>query len=261
MEENNSVADVATDLPTFDVTDTILRESKVKVGSGKVNLTFELRQPTLAELKDKENKQPYRSVASGTEEEQVLSDFTGKAEASLFDKLVVSTKGYGANVVPNQSQEEREAALKGIPPTHKVDIVRAILKVDSEIIYDDEQELDSFVWSEEQEYRVRTEIGDTGNFVSHFTVKEMSQKQLEKYNGATKFFIEKGGKKPVNRISVDIVPGVELFDQLVVGAEGLSVGQEPLNVKLPEHLSKIPAHIKRSVVDAVMAGTRLELGN
>ncbi len=246
---------------SFDVTDTIERSAEAPFKGSKVKLTYQLRQPTLSELKDKEAKQPYRSMASGNEEEQVLSDLSGKADAQLFDKVIVKTIGYKENIEEGQSEESRAAILATIPVRHKVDIVRAVTTVDSEIVYDDEQEVDSFVWAEDQEYRVRTEIGDTGNYVAYFTMKEPSQRQLEKYTGATKFFIEKGGKKPVTKITVDVVPGVEIFDASVVSAEGLSVGSEILDVKNAAHLAQIPAHIKRNVVDEVMAGTRLDLGN
>jgi hypothetical protein len=94
-------------------------------------------------------------------------------------------------------------------------------------------------------------------------MKELSQAQLEKYNGATKMFIEKGrsGKKPITRITVDLAPGVELFDKTVINAEGLTVGTEVLDIKNPAHLKKVPSYIKRAVVDAVVAETHLQLGN
>jgi hypothetical protein len=96
-------------------------------------------------------------------------------------------------------------------------------------------------------------------------MKEPSQRQLEKYNGATKFFIEKkkgsASNKPVTKITVDLTPAVEIFDASVAGVEGLSIKEQILDTSNKEHLSLIPAHIKRSVVDAVMAGTKLDLGN
>jgi hypothetical protein len=254
METANSDAlEVSTG---FDVTDTIQRTGK----GGKVSLTYELRQPTLPELKEKESQQPYRSMNMG-EEEQVLSDLSGKAEAQLFDKLVVSTAGYKLNVQSGQTEEDRKTAIKGIPPRHKTDIVRAVLAVDAKVIYDEDLATETFIWSEDQEYRVRTEIGDTGNFVAYFMMKELSQRQLEKYNGATKMFLERGAKKPITRITVDLAPGVELFDKTAMSVEGLTVKGIMLDVKNPEHLAKIPPHIKRAVVDAVVAETHLELGN
>lgn len=262
MEENDVVESTTNnELILFDVTDTVERSADAPFNGGKVKLTYQLRQPTLSEIKDKEAKQPYRSMSSGNEEEQVLSDLSGKADAQLFDRLVVKTVGYKDNIEEGQTEEQRATVLKSIPLRHKVDIVRAVTAVDSEIVYDNEQEVDSFVWTENQEYRVRTELGDTGNYIAYFTIREPSQRQMERYNGATKFFIEKGGKKPVTKITVDVAPGVEIFDTSIISVEGLSVGSDTLDVKNTNHLAAIPPHIKRSVVDAVMAGTRLELGN
>lgn len=250
MSENSIPEVEATSPAEVDLNDTFIRTARAPYHGTKVEISYELRLPTLPELKEKESKQPYRSVSSGDEEEQVLSDLSGKQDAMLFDKLVVSTKGYDFDVTSGQSSEDRAKALKGIPPRHKAPIVQAVTKTDSEIVFDDEQETGSFVWTEDQKFRVRTELGDTGNVVVYFNVRELSQREMERYDGATKFFIEKGGKKPVTKITVEPEPGVEIFDAITESSEGTLTS-----------LKDVPPGIKRSVVDAVVAGTKLDLGN
>jgi hypothetical protein len=256
MNENSITVEATEQIPTeilstdINLNDTFIRKARAPFKGKKVDVSYELRLATLPELKEKESNQPYRSVNSGNEEEQVLSDLSGKTDVVLFDKLVVSTTGYGTNVAPGQSPEERAKSLKAIPTRHKAPVVQAVTKVTSEVIYDDEPEPGAFVWTEDQKFRVRTEVGDTGNIVVYFNVRELSQREMERYDGATKFFIEKGGKKPITKITVDVEPGVAIFDAIAESAE---------NTITP--LKDIPPSVKRSVVDAVVAGTKLDLGN
>jgi hypothetical protein len=259
--ENSAFAPDAGAEQSFDLLEPFERTGKAHFHGKKINITHTLNRPTFSQLKERDAQLPYRSVAVSEDKEQILSDMSGKVNVKLYDALVQNTKGYKLDVANGQTEDERKAALTTIPPRHKKDIVTAILTVDSEVIYENEKEVDTFSWGDEQEYRVRTEIGDTGNFVIYSTVKEFTQDQIDKYDGATSFYLEKGGKKPVTNITTTSLPvAVELFDAQVVSISGLKVGENEFDLKSSDHLAKLDAHVKRSIVDAIMKETKLDLG-
>jgi hypothetical protein len=253
--------DTATEVVAFELNDTIIRKAKATYRGKKLEVTHELRGPTFTELDNRDAAQPYRAQDIGNEEEEVLSDVSGKADAKLYDKLIVSTEGYKTNLQKEMSEEDKKDALLQIPHAHKTSIIRAILTYPSEIVYDDDVDVDTFSWSEDQTYRVRTEIGDTGNFVVFSDIKEPSQKQIDDYTGAIKYVIEKGHKKPVTRITVGLAPAVKLFDALVKNIEGFTVDGNPFDANNKQHLALVNGYIKRSIIDKVMKETRLDLGN
>ncbi len=148
-------------------------------------------------------------------------------------------------------------------PQHKTSIVLACLANKSESVYSDEnEEVEGlkFSWGENQTYRVRTEIGDTGNFVAYSTLQEPSQKQIDTYTNSSVFSLEKGQKKPITKITASLTTVVQLYDELVQSVEGLTVNGEDVDVKNSKHLSLIDPYMKRSVVDEVMKETKLDLG-
>jgi hypothetical protein len=259
--ENSEFAPDAGAEQSFDLLEPFERSGKAHFRGKKINVTHTINCPTFQQLRERDAKLPYRSVTINDEKEQILSDMTGKVNVALYDMVVLKTSGYKLNVSEGQSAEDRKAALATIPLRHKKDIMTAVLTVESEVIYEHEKEDDTFSWGDEQEYRVRTEIGDTGNFVIYTTVKEFTQEQIDEYDGATSFYLEKGGKKPVTNITTTSLPvAVKLFDAQATEASGLTMGKDTFDLKKPEHLSKLSAHIKRSIVDSIMKETRLDLG-
>ncbi len=265
MEETLTPQDLlAEESPTltegsFELNDTVEHSGKAHHRGKKVKVTHEFRQPTFKELQDRDAAQPYRSQDVGGDTEQVLADISGKADVNLYNKLIVRTKGYKNDITPEMKAEEREQALQAIPSKHKVSMIRAILKVESEVVYDDEAaDSEGFEWNENQTYRVRTEIG--GKFVVYTNIKEPNQRQIEDYDGATKFYIERGHKTPVTKITVDLAPAKRLFDVLVESNEGFTFDGQPIDVKNPKHVDAIGGYVKRSIIDAVMKETAIDLG-
>jgi hypothetical protein len=262
MEQDNLNPETVS---TFELNDTLERTATASQKGKKVSVTHELNRPSLQDLQKRDSKQAYRSQEVGESVDQVLSDLSGEVDVNLYNKLVVRTSGYKNNVSPEQSEEEREIALKGIPSQHKISIIQDLTKVTSEVVYDesDEEEVVEFVWSEDQTYRVRSELGTKGEFVIYSEVKEPSQRQIEIYNGARKFYIErpKGStKKPITKITVDLAPAVKVFDELVQSMEGLTFNDNPVDVKDAKQLASVDAYLKRSILDAVMGATSLDLG-
>jgi hypothetical protein len=269
MSEENSIAVEATatnttpEINLFELNDTLEKEGKATSKGKKVTVVHEINRLSLKDLQYRDSKQPYRSQEVGEDTDQVLADLSGKVDVGLYNKLVVRTSGYKHNVLPDQSPEDRELALNSIPSAHKISIIQDLTKVSSEIIYDGDEEITEFVWSEDQTYRVRTEIGGNAEFVAYSEIKEPSQRQIELYTGATKFFIErpKGStKKPITKITVDLLPATQMFDELVQSVDGLSFNGNPVDVSNKQHLAAIDAYFKRSVIDAVMKETKLDLG-
>jgi hypothetical protein len=252
-----------TNTTTFELSDTLLKEAKATFKGKKIPVSHELKRPSLKDLEKRDLASPFRSQDVGNETDEVLADLSGKSDTELYDKLVVSTTGYKNNITPDMSSEDREKALKGIPRSHKIPVIQDLTKVSSEVVYDGvDDEVVEFVWSEDQSYRIRTELGSKGQFVVYSTVREPSERQMDLYTGSTKFYLEraKGNSKPVTRIVSSLAPSVALFDEMVESIEGLTVDGKEVDVKNKTHLALVDAYMKRSVIDAVMKETRLDMG-
>jgi hypothetical protein len=262
----NQIIPLTTPPTIFELNEPFEREAKAKSRGHKVTVMHRLRRATQAELQERDNKQPYRSQDVGNDDEQVLADTSGRADIQLYDLLVVETRGYEKNVKDGQSEDERRTALKTILPQHKIDIIQAILKVTSEVIYDgmDEDEvIETVLFGSGGTLRVKSELFDKGQFVAFSNMREPSQRQIEVYNAdATKFFLEKGGRgKPVTKVTVSLAPAIELYDNLVESIEGLAINGSPVDVSDKRQLALVDPYMKRSVVDALMKETKLDLGN
>lgn len=261
---SNEIIPLTTEPTSFELNEPFEREAEARSRGRKVKVFHRLRRPTQRELQARDDSQPYRSQDIGNDEEQVLADTSGRPDVRLYDLLVLGTKGYQKNVAEGQTDDERSAALAAIPPQHKIDMVRSILAVQSEVVYDDAEDevVETFLFGDGATYRVKSELGDQGQFVVFSTMNEPTQRQIEAYTaGATKFTLEKGQRKPVTKITVSIAPAVELYDKLVESIEGLTVNGEPLDVNDERQLALVDPYMKRSVVDALMKETRLQMGN
>jgi hypothetical protein len=257
---NDNLPDIV--VPALELTEPFDREAHGKVRGHKVRVFHRVGRPTLQLLQERDDKQPYRSQMVTEDRERLLADVTGKADAELYDQLVLLTEGYKYNVSEGQGDSERQQALKAIPRAHKSDMMRAILEVKSEVVPEGEEEIDTFVWGQGLSYRIRTEIGDQGQFVAYTTMNEPTNKQLDDYGVAsTDFEIEKGQRKPITRVHAKLAPAVQLFDELVVSIEGFTVNGQPIDISDKRQLLLVDPYFKRSVLDALMKETRLDLGN
>lgn len=237
-----------------------LVEAKASMRGKKVPVTHKLNNPDLKDLEKRDAAQPYRSRDVGNEEEEVLTNPIGPVDVALYDRLVIETTGYKLNVAQGQTDEERKAALKSIPSAHKRSAIKDLTEVHSEVVYDGQDEVDVFEWTEDQTYRVRTELGANGQFVFYSTVKEPSEKQLEILGGATKFVLEKGERKPITRITVQLEPAVQLANNLLRSFEGATYSKHPVDVSNAQQLASIHPYVKRSIITAVVKETELDMG-
>src|SRR5690349_1515583 len=142
MTNEDSMATNAVASTDFDLTEPLERTAKAKYRGHDVPVTHTLRRPTLAELQQRDIKNPYRSQQISENEERILSDASGKVDVKLYEKLVQTTKGYATDISEEMTDEQRKAALKGIPSQHKTAIVRAMVENKSEVVYDNSDDLD-----------------------------------------------------------------------------------------------------------------------
>jgi hypothetical protein len=260
--ENTNDNLLESDVNTLELTEPFDREAFGKVRGHKVRVFHRIARPNIQQLQERDDKQPYRSQMVNEDRERLLSDVSGRADAELYDQLVLLTEGYKYNVVDGQDESARTQALNSVPRAHKSDMMRAILEVKSEVVPEGEEEVDTFVWGQGLTYRIRTEIGDQGQFVAYSTMREPTNRQLDDYSlASTDFEIEKGQRKPITRVHTKLAPAVQLFDELVDAIEGFTVNGKPINVKDKRQLALVDPYFKRSVLDALMKETRLDLGN
>lgn len=255
----------ASNSPLIDLSLPFTRESVGKSRGRKVRVVHTLNRPSLAQLQARDASNPYRSQVKSDEEDRIIADVSGRADVKLYDALVIYTEGYKINVDPDKP-ENREAALDNIPSQHKIDMLRSMLEVRAEVVWDGAEDADEFAefitWGDDIEYRARVEFGDQGQLVGYITLREPKQYQLDKFNAAaSEMTLEKGKKKPVTKIAIKLLPAVELFDELLVSAEGFLVGGAEFDKNNPGHVALIDAYAKRAVLDAVVKETRLDLGN
>jgi hypothetical protein len=236
---------------------------KAPAGGKKVKVTHLLRPATAPEASAHDEAQPYRSKDIGNDEEEVLLNTSPSADKKLYDKLILETKGYKYNVLPGQTQEERETALSGIPTKHKRAVIRKLTTISSEVVYDNsgsEEDSDAeFEYSDNQVYRLRTEIDDV---VIYTNIKELSEKQFELYSGASRFTLERGQRKPITKITVSIAPVIDIFKAQVLSIENMTYQGEPLDftneAKRKEYV--IDPYFQRSVITALIKETEVDMG-
>lgn len=257
-EQNLNLDSVSSD--DFELTAPRVVQAKATFRGKKIPVTHKLDNPDLEDLEKRDAAQPYRSRDIGNEEEEVLASPVTGVDIVLYNKLIIETTGYKNNITPGQTPEERKASLKSIPSAHKRSAMKDITEVRSEVVYDTQQEEDAFEWTEDQTYRVRTELGTKRQFVFYSTVKEPSEKQMELYGGATKFVLEKSDIKPITRITVQLTPAVQLVDNLLQAFEGATFNGRPVDVSNAEQLASIHPYVKRSIITAVVKETELDMG-
>lgn len=240
---------------------------KAPLGNRKIEVSHTVRVALAQEVNEREQLQPYRSKDIGNDEEEVLINSSPTADINLYNKIILQTRGYKLNVEPQQSPEERRAALENIPTRHKRAVIKKVTAVESEVVYDDtvSEESDGsvneqdFDWSESQIYRVRTEIDDS---VIYTNFKDLSERQFELYSGATRFVLEKGQRKPITKITVSIQPALDVFSSRVTSIE---YDGEPFNLSSDEkeraqQIAGLDPYYRRSVVLAVVKETEVDLG-
>jgi len=237
---------------------------------GKIRVRHVLRRASTKDLLERDAAQPYRSRDNGEDIEEVLTDTSASpADIKLYNKLVLLTEGYAAVLTESNSQDKdaRKTALDAVPPTHKQSIIGAILPVTTKYVPEPlpegaSAEGEVFVWGEGLTYKFESEVGVNGAFKVTTVMREPTETQMNDYRArSTHFFVEKGQRKPVTRVTVDLRPAIEVFDALVESIDGFVVGGEQFDVSNKLHLQLVDPYFKRSVVDQLMKQTQLDLGN
>jgi hypothetical protein len=284
------------EIPTFDLASPFVRTAKIKrpvrtrkgVKLREIEVTHVIARPSFDQCQARDLALPYRTKKVAKKEDEVLLNTASEVDVKLYNKCVIATEGYPLNVTapnedgtPSQTPEEREAALaeSNIPNSHKVDIMRACLEVKSEVVYDDaglledlldteedEEELseaEAASWGDNIEYRVRSEIGDQGQFVVYTTVREPKQPHIDAFSKGVKYHLETGGKTPVTKLLTALAPARDVYKSLKLRVEGFSVNGEQFDPSNREHVRHLEdyGYYMRSVVDAVITETKLDMGN
>lgn len=261
-DDPNSTAPVL-----FDLAEPFDLRLNARGPKGKIPVRHVLKQPTLAQLTARDEAQPYRSQMITDEIERPIADVKNTADVNLYDKLVLLTEGYRLNVVEGQTPEERAAALKAIPPTHKKNVISQILPVETKYVPEpmetgeDGEDTEVFKWGENLTYKFECEFGVDGMFKAIVVMNEPSSDHIDQYHSATHFDIEKGSRKPVTRMTIELKPSVVVFDELVKDISGFVVKGQPFDVTNPMHVKLVSGYLKRSVMTALIKQTQLDLGN
>lgn len=177
-----------------------------------------LRRPTLGELQDREKMLSLELVENGREEQIITHEEA--ANANLWDKIVTDVKGYKGfdDWAPLGPQEKAS-----VRPSHKSMAIRAMYLGSASIVSEeDEVSLTANNWT------VRHVIGadpDNPLYEIFHTLREPSQIEQEKFKRtASKTSFIRGAKTPRTKIAQDLRAYVELYDALILGVSGATVG-------------------------------------
>jgi len=252
--------------PPFDLAEPFDMTFNARGRSGKVKVRHILRRATLRDLMERDQAQPYRTRMLNDDVEEPVPDLDNKADIKLYDKLVVKTFGYRVNVEPDQSQDDRKSALAAIPGQHKKDIISAITPVNTDYVPEALPESadgdEVFVYGEGLTYKFVSTFGFNDQFKATVVMREPNDAQLSKFKGSTKFAIDKTTqRRPVTEMRVDLKPAVEIFDSLVESIDGFIVSGSAFELSNKLHLALVDPYLKRSVLNALVKQTQLDLGN
>jgi hypothetical protein len=218
-----------------------------------------LRKPTLAELIEREQQSKYELVEISNREDEVQTD-EDVANARLWDKIIVSVKGYrGAEDWRELSEQEKASMRIG----HKAMAIRAMYSGFCEIEGDENGvSIGADTWT------VRQSIGlkrDAPDFVVRHILREPTEAERVKFKrSASSTSYVKGAKKQQVRIKTNLKAFVELYDALISLTTGATVGgnEFPLTSKDKSiFLAAIDPIWKRQVVQTLMATIEAQLSD
>ena len=213
-----------------------------------VIVSHKLRKPTLMELVARDRDVNLEIVEISPREEQIVTDDEA-ANARLWDKLILSVKGYAGNA---QWAEIPDGDKAGVRTGHKTTAIKAMYIGDCSIVGD----VDSEVSLTSDTWVIRQSIGDVDNpqFVIDHTLREPTESERIQFKrSASKVSFIRGGKKTRTRIGQDLTAFVKMYDLLVEGIIGGSVnGVEYAPSNRQAFLAAIDPTWKRLIVQTLM---------
>lgn len=228
------VAPVQSD--ALEVTDAVALSTEFKTPKGKVKLEYRLRFPTDEEQAARNRAQPYRSREAGADKEQILNTDADKADWNLFLATIQSTRGYKENIKPEMSVAEKRHL---VPSSHGTEVVRGVFTAKTTPLFADTEdtELEFFDWEEEAVYELRTTVGKNEQYVLGVKARQPSEKETARYKEtATNFLIEKGSRKPITEITVNLAAAIDLFAVIIKEITNLTVKGEKFDSSNPLHV-------------------------
>jgi len=247
-----------------------------------------LRKPTFEEEEERERKMPLITTDAGKVEGSEASSMTiddEPANTALYDKIALSVSGYALKrgekpsgdaislddevETGNGSQTVRQL----IPVSHKNTAINGMFPSKFEVDVPEDEEF-SFALGGGREWRVRQDIGggekrEDGtlappNFQVYYTFREPSELERKKFRTRAIAALTLRNPKTgviTERRSTNLKVLRELFDALLVGVDGATVGGSAFRASDPTHIDMIPANFKKSSVIKLFGMLEADLGN
>jgi hypothetical protein len=160
--------------------------------------------------------------------------------------------------------------VDAIPQDHKSLVVNGMYPSFFDVYK--EAELESFSLIGGSEWTLKQDIGgremrDDGtlspaDFTILYTFREPSQAEMRKFRSsgfATKNWTDKDGvQNEERRLILRVI--CELFDQILVGIEGVKVGESSFDIKNREHVALIPGLFKKGCIMKLFTMLQADLG-
>jgi|SRR5262245_7787437 len=214
-----------------------------------------LRKPTFEELNDREGQIKYEMVELSSHKDEIQAD-DETANVRLWDKIIVSVKGYRGAGDWRELTDEEKAQMR---PVHKTVAIRAMYAGSCEIEGDRD-----YVPIEPEIWTVRQKIGtkeDRPDYVVRHTLREPTEAERVKFRPSTTSYI-KGARKMRVQIATRLKPYVELYDALIEGVEGATVGDRPFGeLNRAQFLAAIDPMWKRQVIDCLTSALGAQLSD
>jgi hypothetical protein len=253
------------------------RPGKKKIAEHKFRL------PTFEEEEVRERQiVSFRKEGAKVEDTNAILEETDdeKANINFYNKLI---EGFEKDVeIPANTLVGEQELKELIPTTHKVTAVLGMTVSTFEL--DLPEDDDDFEFelgtsgSAGREWRLIQKIGgqfkrDDGtlqppDYEITYILREPTEKERHKYKSNavnTQRWYSKAEGGVVERSSINLKTLTTIFDNTIKDVENASVvdgeGSIPLDVRNPDHLAKIPARFKKTVVIRLFNALDADLGN
>lgn len=211
-----------------------------------VIVTHVLRKPTLGELLEHEAQTVREVQEVNKNEDRIVSD-TEKANANLWDKLILKIQGYRGFDQEREPSADEKAQMR---PGHKSTAVLAMYDATAEV-----EDTEDGLGLSGDKWRIKHGIGpnETPDFTVYHILREPNEDERIKFKRTQSSQSLIRGKKTRIKLAATLKAHVELYDALLDGIEGGTVNGETYSAANREAFIKaIDPFWKRQVVAALM---------
>lgn len=262
-------------------------EVHIKVPASKGTYVHVLRKPTFDEEEARERKMPLITSEAGKfdgEDASKMSIDDEPANVYLYDKTIQSIRGYAimqggkahdGDINPDMeidTADGKQTVRSLIPAGHKNTAINGMFPSRFEVEVDEDEF--TFALGGGREWRIRQEVGgrikqedgqlSPPDYTIVYTFREPTEKERKTFRTSAIIALNLRDPKTNTireRRSTNLRVIKDLFNALIVGIEGATIGGNDIQVSNKEQLAKVPSDFKKGTMIKLFSFLEADLGN